>query len=83
MGTAIYYGMKHIQGITHKCNIFNGDIVNFEVFWSLPLYLGSMHIFACCMFRKGVTFSPTVLSIWTDPWLNRIRRINTCCFIEY
>ena len=57
--------LKHIQTLTHKCNIITEE--HFEAIWSHTMYLCGIHNFAKCVHRKGVTSFYAMIPNWLRP----------------
>ena len=60
-------GLKHIQTLTHKCNIIKEE--HFEAIRSNTMYLYGIHNFEKCVHRKGVTSFYAMTPILTYPQL--------------
>ena len=73
-------GLKHIQTLTHKCNIIKEE--HFEAIWSHTMYLCGIHNFAKCVHRKGVTSFYAMTPILNNTQLYWIHRIGNCRSIQ-
>ena len=73
-------GLKHIQTLTHKCNIIKEE--HFEALWSHTMYLCGIYNFAKCVHQKGVTSFYAMIPILTYTQIYWIHRIGNCRSIQ-